>query len=322
MTFIHEDKDFHNLIGIVAEVTGISRALIEKDYWVVHSLWALHDGRFEVWFKGGTSLSKGFGLIERFSEDLDLKVELRDRDAIPPVNWKKDKPQHVSKRVIWWQQLAAMIRVAAADVVVDREPWRKDGPDSKAHSACLRVLYPGRHVVELPGHNPPYVKLELGDARVLPFVARPVSSFIHDHLTSLGQLVGFVDNRPHEVRHVHPWVTLLEKLSAIMKWYGQSHVGAARFVRHYEDAARIAAADLPPPQGYTLATLASEMRATTLRFIPAPDDPCLSLADPGRRNELERAHQDLDGMYWGPRQTLDEACAGLREWLARAAFLE
>jgi predicted nucleotidyltransferase component of viral defense system len=38
-------------------------------------LWALHTQGLEVWFKGGTSLSKGVGLIERFSEDIDLKRE-------------------------------------------------------------------------------------------------------------------------------------------------------------------------------------------------------------------------------------------------------
>jgi predicted nucleotidyltransferase component of viral defense system len=37
-------------------------------------LWALDAQGFDVWFKGGTSLSKGSGLIERFSEDLDLRT--------------------------------------------------------------------------------------------------------------------------------------------------------------------------------------------------------------------------------------------------------
>jgi len=41
--------------------------MVEKDYWVTHTLWAIHEQGFEVWFKGGTSLWKGFGLIDRFS---------------------------------------------------------------------------------------------------------------------------------------------------------------------------------------------------------------------------------------------------------------
>jgi deazaflavin-dependent oxidoreductase (nitroreductase family) len=38
-------------------------------------MWALHQTGLELWFKGGTSLSKGYGVIQRFSEDLDLMVQ-------------------------------------------------------------------------------------------------------------------------------------------------------------------------------------------------------------------------------------------------------
>lgn len=69
MTFVHDDPEMVQLLRLVGRETGIDAALIEKDYWVTHSLWALHHLGLEVWFKGGTSLSKGFGLIDRFSED-------------------------------------------------------------------------------------------------------------------------------------------------------------------------------------------------------------------------------------------------------------
>ncbi|WP_255207742.1 MULTISPECIES: nucleotidyl transferase AbiEii/AbiGii toxin family protein [unclassified Myxococcus] len=75
MSFIHDDSAFDDLLQIVAAHNKMSLALVEKDYWVTHTLWALHATGFDVWFKGGTSLSKGFSLIHRFSEDLDLKIE-------------------------------------------------------------------------------------------------------------------------------------------------------------------------------------------------------------------------------------------------------
>ena len=74
MTFLHDDPGFEDLLQIVAAKRSLSTGLVEKDHWVTHTLWALHQLGLEVWFKGGTSLSKGFGLIERFSEDLDLDV--------------------------------------------------------------------------------------------------------------------------------------------------------------------------------------------------------------------------------------------------------
>lgn len=38
MSFVHEDADFQQLVGIVARDTGIAAALIEKDYWVTHTV--------------------------------------------------------------------------------------------------------------------------------------------------------------------------------------------------------------------------------------------------------------------------------------------
>jgi predicted nucleotidyltransferase component of viral defense system len=69
MTFVHADRDFADLLRRAASDRRLSVGLIEKDYWVTHALWALRHQGFDIWFKGGTSLSKGFGLIERFSED-------------------------------------------------------------------------------------------------------------------------------------------------------------------------------------------------------------------------------------------------------------
>ena len=80
MNFVHDEPGFASLLTQVADQTRIAPALVEKDYWITHALWALHETGLDLWFKGGTSLSKGFGLIERFSEDLDLMVE-RGRTA-------------------------------------------------------------------------------------------------------------------------------------------------------------------------------------------------------------------------------------------------
>jgi hypothetical protein len=89
VSFVHEDAEFDDLLQIVADDRKLSRGLVEKDYWVTHTLWALHDTGFDVWFNGGTSLSKGFGLIERFSEDLDVKLLPGTVNSLPLVSsWK------------------------------------------------------------------------------------------------------------------------------------------------------------------------------------------------------------------------------------------
>ena len=63
------------LLDAVAQQRGLAPAILEKDYWVCKTLdvlFSLPDLGEHLVFKGGTSLSKVYGLIDRFSEDVDL----------------------------------------------------------------------------------------------------------------------------------------------------------------------------------------------------------------------------------------------------------
>jgi predicted nucleotidyltransferase component of viral defense system len=74
---LHEDKQlFSNIIRAAAQHHEIRTEFVEKDYWITLMLSNLANSQYvnQVVFKGGTSLSKGFQLIERFSEDVDLAV--------------------------------------------------------------------------------------------------------------------------------------------------------------------------------------------------------------------------------------------------------
>jgi hypothetical protein len=68
-------EDFDDLVIATAAATDIPEPLVEKDYWITEILRSAV-GRLgpAVLFKGGTSLSKGWKLIRRFSEDVDLLV--------------------------------------------------------------------------------------------------------------------------------------------------------------------------------------------------------------------------------------------------------
>jgi predicted nucleotidyltransferase component of viral defense system len=72
--------EFEALRDSASERLGLNRGAVEKDYWateVLRSACAMDVGVEGIVFKGGTSLSKAFGLIERFSEDVDLLVVTR-----------------------------------------------------------------------------------------------------------------------------------------------------------------------------------------------------------------------------------------------------
>ncbi len=96
--YTNNDKEF--AFNFVSAKKGIHKAIIEKDFWVCLTLDYLfnksnHKDAFA--FKGGTSLSKGFNIINRFSEDVDLILDWRvlgvdkDEPLKERSNTKQDK---------------------------------------------------------------------------------------------------------------------------------------------------------------------------------------------------------------------------------------
>jgi hypothetical protein len=313
VTFVHQDPDFDKLLGIVARETGIAEALVEKDYWVTHTLWALHRTGLDIWFKGGTSLLKGFRIIQRFSEDLDLMILPGTAAGLPEVkSWTSTNKGRVKQRQAYYEALEAVL--VAPDVRIERDRTRLD---PRARGADYLGYYPGTLLEELPAPMSPFVRLEVGRARVVPYVERRLSSFVHDYLEREGMMGEYEDNRPHAVRCVHPLVTLFEKLDAMARRYARDPVDPDSSVRHYEDAARIVRAiDQLPPMETTVSELALDMVAQRdIRALPSADEPALRLDDPGKRQAVERAYARIAPMFWGPRIPLDEACCEIREWL-------
>ncbi len=74
---LHNDiKLFSDTIRAASQHTGIRDVFVEKDYWITLVLRQFSTSSYseQMVFKGGTSLSKGYGLINRFSEDVDIAI--------------------------------------------------------------------------------------------------------------------------------------------------------------------------------------------------------------------------------------------------------
>lgn len=311
MNFIHESPDWGDLLQIVARSMDRDIGMVEKDYWVTHTLWALHEQGFDVWFKGGTSLSKGFGLIERFSEDVDTRIDAGHSGLTDPkLSWS-NKKSGVTERSAWFDALASTLSVPGCTVERDAA-----GSDALARSAWLRISYPEFHAASLHEDMRAYVLLEVGRARVVPFVTRDISSWVHDHLAGHDTFGGFYDNRPRSVRCVHPWVTCLEKLDAIARRFERGQAAPA-FVRHYEDAARILTAWNQLPHLETdLPSLLRALAEDDHKPMPAASHPAFQVDPQSERwQEIERAWKRIDSMFWGPRVKLDVACAMIQDFL-------
>jgi len=72
--YLHEHPEFSDLVNIIVSDLKIDPYLVEKDYWIMHCLHSLGQAGYDFQLKGGTSLSKGYGIIHRFSENIDLHI--------------------------------------------------------------------------------------------------------------------------------------------------------------------------------------------------------------------------------------------------------
>jgi len=168
--------------------------LIEKDWHVTRALEVLaafdHGGSSPA-FGGGTSLSKGWGLIKRFSEDIDFKVAMPARAS---------RSQVKKARSIYRERVLAGL--TAAGFVVGDDVLKRD--ESSFFSAEL--FYPA--VFDTGPGLRPHIRIEMSlNASTLPPIAR-----------SLGSLVTLAQNKPPEIAAflcVDPVETAADKLSAL-----------------------------------------------------------------------------------------------------------
>src|SRR3984885_15273019 len=129
--FLHNHPRFADLIRIVARDRGIDPSLVEKDYWIMHCLYGLQQLGMKFELKGGTSLSKGFQIINRFSEDIDIRIEPPPgRDVKTGRN--QTKPAHVRSRKDFYDWLAATIHIdgigkVARDTAFDNKDFFSAG---------------------------------------------------------------------------------------------------------------------------------------------------------------------------------------------------
>jgi hypothetical protein len=185
-------NEFGPTLDIVAERLDISATAVEKDYWVsevLRTLVATFPDDFI--FKGGTSLSKAYGIIERFSEDIDVLVlpGQRGRGAVDKL-------------------MKAMGDAAATGLGGEAS---RAGAETGRHRAYT-VTYPAtREPTALVATS---VLLEMGvRGGAHPHEPVAIGSLLGDALDAAGtDLDEYEDLAPFDVPVLHPARTLLEKL--------------------------------------------------------------------------------------------------------------
>lgn len=101
----------------------------------MHTLWGLKQQGYIFELKGGTSLSKGFGIINRFSEDIDIQIQPNSPDVKTGKN--QDKIAHIQSRRDFFDHLS--LEFSVPGLVFRRDHSFDDG--AKMRSAGIRGEY-------------------------------------------------------------------------------------------------------------------------------------------------------------------------------------
>ncbi|MGO8815196.1 MAG: nucleotidyl transferase AbiEii/AbiGii toxin family protein [Terriglobia bacterium] len=242
-------EDREALFNQTAVTKGISPEIVEKDFWVcwtLHQVFQFRDFPRLI-FKGGTSLSKAFGIIQRFSEDIDLVInrhELGFNDANDPANQQGTK---VRDRTI--EKLKSSCRNVIASEFAPRlearvrsilggHGWSLEIDPNAPDGDTVEFKYPpGVPSALASGYIRRAVRLELGcrgdqipceEATLTPYAAE-----------------AFPDQfevRSVQINAIGPERTFWEKATILHREYYRAEAGkpvSERVFRHYHDVVLI-----------------------------------------------------------------------------------
>lgn len=215
-------------------------AVIEKDFWVCWTLNALNeipDLQGNITFKGGTSLSKAWGLIERFSEDIDIAINRRVFGQEPP-HGAEDATSNTQRKLrlielenksaafITEELLPQLYKKMAEQLNPDEFVLR---PVRKGNEVNIEFEYPGTLKDELGGLLPVVLIELVPRADELPNEERRVNSIIYEVFPEILGEGSFL------VSTLTPERTFLEKLLFIHETLEGFNKGSERKSRHYYD---------------------------------------------------------------------------------------
>ena len=315
LKYIHNDPEFGNLLAIVSNKLQINSALIEKDYWIMHTLYSLQKQGIEFELKGGTSLSKGYGLIHRFSEDIDIHI--RTNFGLY-IEGKEDKSQVKAARKEFYDVFANSLSInGIIEIVRDHEFDDKE----KFRSGGIRLYYES-HTPTLEGLKDG-ILLEAGFDTVTPNSPIDISSWIWEHLISIGAQLNYINNTATGVQCYHPGYTLVEKLQTIVRKYrNRNNPGASddkNFMRQYYDVyCLLGNSDIQAFIGTPeyLAHKAARIKGADNQ-IPLKDHPALLLSDLEIRESFQKRYQSTSKLYYNGQPEFEHVLARIAVHLPR-----
>lgn len=216
------------------EKMGLPAAAIEKDWWIVRTLEIVYTTEISshTVFKGGTSLSKAWGLINRFSEDIDLALDRKylgfDKEMTPSqVKRLREKSfKFISEKYIHSLQ-KAFHDVGYAEIKLKTGKITSDDQDP----LTLEVYYDS--VTDNLGYISPKVLIEIGSRSLIePNTPKKICSFVGEIFSDRP----FAD-KPIIIPAVNPERTFLEKIFLLHEEFQKpkEKIKVDRLSRHLYD---------------------------------------------------------------------------------------
>lgn len=309
--YLHNHPQFADLLRIVAHEKGIDPALVEKDYWIMHVLSGLQKLGLRFELKGGTSLSKGYRIINRFSEDIDIRIEPPTKLDVK-TGRNQNSPAQVESRKKFYDWLAEMIHIdgivtVARDTAFDDNRYRSGG---------VRLSYNG--LFPLPPDLKAGVLLEAGFDVVTPNTPKDISSWAYDYAVDK---IDIINNRAKGVACYDPGYTLVEKLQTVSTKFRLQQANKdspINFMRHYYDVHSLM--QRPEVQNFIGTEAYKAHKAQRFRQGDEPDitkNEALHLSDPLTRAAYKKAYDATSGLYYAGRPSFEDILTTFREWAAR-----
>ena len=226
---LHENIDLYkDAITTTAQQMGIPEIYVEKDYWVTLALYNIFSSEVgsQAVFKGGTALSKCFGVVERFSEDIDIVILKTENES---GNQLKNKIKKISEVVS-----AVLPEIEVPGITNKFGMIRKT-----AHS--YQKNFEGQF-----GQVRDIIILEstwLGSFE--PYTTAIISSFVTDMMNKTGQsaLIEEYNLQPFQVQVLSQERTLCEKIMSLVRFSftENSIVDLNNKIRHIYDIHKLLA---------------------------------------------------------------------------------
>lgn len=306
------EKDRRDLFRAAAQKMGVHEAIVEKDFWVcwvLDYLFQESPWKDQLAFKGGTSLSKAFGAIERFSEDIDLILDWQSLGYSPDEPWAQ---RSATKQVAFGKESnQRTVEFLARDFVPAIRPALIErlgtGLEVEAHEQDCLITYP--RAFSLAAVQP-QIRLEAGPmAAWAPNEPRTIRPYAAEQFPRL------FNQAESTVRTIGAERTFWEKATIL---HQEAHRALEkplppRYSRHYYDLYRLSRSAICE-KALAQMDLLLDVAQFKNRFYRCPwaryeeaKPGTLRLLPPEHHTaELHKDYQSMRGMLFGQVPTFEE----------------